>query len=82
MAAGALFGSASAGVHKMKLKKVPLSEQLVSGVMFSNATDRRLIAITGGRKHRPARPGSWSEVHGRSPPEAHGRDVQGDFYAR
>ncbi|KAG9966991.1 Asp-domain-containing protein, partial [Aureobasidium melanogenum] len=28
MAAGALFGSASAGVHKMKLKKVPLSEQL------------------------------------------------------
>lgn len=33
MAAGALFGSASAGVHKMKLKKVPLSEQLVSGVM-------------------------------------------------
>jgi saccharopepsin len=34
MAAGALFGSASAGVHKMKLKKVPLSEQLVSGVMF------------------------------------------------
>jgi saccharopepsin len=35
MAAGALFGSASAGVHKMKLKKVPLSEQLVSGVMFN-----------------------------------------------
>lgn len=33
MAAGALFGSASAGVHKMKLKKVPLSEQLVSGVI-------------------------------------------------
>ncbi|KAI5204653.1 Asp-domain-containing protein [Aureobasidium subglaciale] len=28
IAAGALFGSASAGVHKMKLKKVPLSEQL------------------------------------------------------
>jgi len=34
MAAGALFGSASAGVHKMKLKKVPLSEQLVSGVVL------------------------------------------------
>ncbi|GAB7346600.1 hypothetical protein MBLNU459_g1744t1 [Dothideomycetes sp. NU459] len=28
MAATALLGSASAGVHKMKLKKVPLSEQL------------------------------------------------------
>ncbi|KAJ9648881.1 aspartic proteinase precursor [Coniosporium apollinis] len=28
LAAGALLGSASAGVHKMKLKKVPLSEQL------------------------------------------------------
>ena len=29
LAAGALLGSASAGVHKMKLQKVPLSEQLV-----------------------------------------------------
>jgi len=28
LAAGALLGSASAGVHKMKLTKVPLSEQL------------------------------------------------------
>jgi len=28
LAAGALLGSASAGVHKMKLQKVPLSEQL------------------------------------------------------
>jgi saccharopepsin len=30
VAAATLLGSASAGVHKMKLKKVPLSEQLVS----------------------------------------------------
>lgn len=30
VAAAALLGSASAGVHKMKLKKVPLSEQFVS----------------------------------------------------
>jgi saccharopepsin len=29
VAAATLLGSASAGVHKMKLKKVPLSEQLV-----------------------------------------------------
>lgn len=30
IAASALLGAANAGVHKMKLKKVPLSEQLVS----------------------------------------------------
>jgi len=29
-AAALLLGSASAGVHKLKLKKIPLSEQLVS----------------------------------------------------
>jgi saccharopepsin len=30
VAAGSLLGSATAGMHTMKLKKVPLSEQLVS----------------------------------------------------
>lgn len=30
LAASALLGSASAGVHKLKLNKVPLSEQFVS----------------------------------------------------
>ncbi len=29
-AAGVLLDSASAGVHKMKLQKIPLSDQLVS----------------------------------------------------
>ena len=29
LAAAAMLGSASAGVHKMKLQKIPLSEQLV-----------------------------------------------------
>jgi hypothetical protein len=29
LAAGALLGSASAGVHKLKLQKISLSEQLV-----------------------------------------------------
>lgn len=29
LAAAALLGSAQAGVHKMKLQKIPLSEQLV-----------------------------------------------------
>jgi hypothetical protein len=30
LTAAALLGAAEAGVHKMKLQKVPLSEQLVS----------------------------------------------------
>lgn len=30
LAAGSLLSTATAGVHKMKLKKVPLTEQLVS----------------------------------------------------
>jgi saccharopepsin len=30
LAAGSLMGAANAGMHRMKLKKVPLSEQLVS----------------------------------------------------
>jgi hypothetical protein len=30
LAAGSLLGSSSAAVHKMALKKIPLSEQLVS----------------------------------------------------
>ena len=30
VAAGALMGLAEAGVHKMKLQKIPLSKQLVS----------------------------------------------------
>ena len=30
LTAAVLLGSAQAGVHKMKLKKIPLSEQLVS----------------------------------------------------
>lgn len=32
-AAAVLLGSASAGVHKMKLQKIPLSEQLVSTIL-------------------------------------------------
>jgi saccharopepsin len=32
-AAAMLLGSASAGVYKMKLQKIPLSEQLVSTIL-------------------------------------------------
>lgn len=30
LAASSVLGTATAGVHKMKLKKIPLSDQLVS----------------------------------------------------
>ena len=30
LAAGVLAGSASAGIHKMKLQKIPIAEQFVS----------------------------------------------------
>lgn len=33
LTAAALLGAAEAGVHKMKLQKIPLSEQLVSIVL-------------------------------------------------
>lgn len=35
LAASGLLGAASAGVHKMKLNKVPLSQQLVSSMTFA-----------------------------------------------
>lgn len=40
VAATALLGSASAEVHTMKLKKVPLSEQLVSNCNGSRRVDQ------------------------------------------
>ena len=36
VAAGALMGLADAGVHKMKLQKIPLSKQLVSITALSD----------------------------------------------
>lgn len=39
LAAAALLGGAQAGVHKMKLNKVPLSEQLVRFPLPSRAAD-------------------------------------------
>lgn len=36
IAAGALMGLAEAGVHKMKLQKIPLSKQLVSALHVYN----------------------------------------------
>jgi saccharopepsin len=49
LAAGSLLGSASAGVHKMKLKKIPLSEQLE----YANFQDQ---ARALGQKYLGIRP--------------------------
>ncbi|KAJ9625573.1 aspartic proteinase precursor [Taxawa tesnikishii (nom. ined.)] len=54
IAASALLGSASAGVHKMKLKKVPLSEQLEN----MNIADH---AKALGQKYMGVRPQAHAE---------------------
>ena len=36
VAASAMLGSAAAGLHRMKLQKVPLHEQLVSTLIYQN----------------------------------------------
>lgn len=38
LTAAALLGSADAAVHKMKLQKIPLADQLVSGSHRQNAS--------------------------------------------
>ena len=47
LAAGALLGSATAGVHKAKLQKIPLSQQLVS--TLATISYRANIANPSGR---------------------------------
>jgi saccharopepsin len=44
-AAAMLLGSASAGVHKMKLQKIPLSEQLVSAILQRPIRTNRLPVV-------------------------------------
>lgn len=34
LAASALLGSANAGIHRMKLEKIPLEQQLVSAILL------------------------------------------------
>ena len=63
LAAGALASPAVAGIHKMKLQKVPLSEQLVSHDIAALRWRNGLIA-SEIRKHPGARKGARSEVHG------------------
>jgi hypothetical protein len=54
-AAAVLLGSANAGVHKMKLKKIPLSEQLVCPIpqAYSNVLQEMMLTIS--RIRRPSR---------------------------
>ncbi|KAF2477932.1 aspartyl proteinase [Lindgomyces ingoldianus] len=54
LAAGSLLGSASAGVHKMKLKKIPLSEQL----QYANFQEQ---AKALGQKYMGVRPETHAE---------------------
>jgi len=63
LAAGALLGSATAGVHKAKLQKVPLHEQLVSYILF-NETLTATDIHQGTIQHRRPCSGSRPEVHG------------------
>lgn len=63
LAAGALASPAVAGVHKMKLQKVPLSEQLVSHIIAAGSGDT-ISQLPEIRKHPGARKGAWPEVHG------------------
>ena len=82
LAAGALLGSASAGVHKMKLQKVPLSEQLVGSTSQIAAVLARCINrsyVAGEDGYQYSYQSTWSEVYGHSPSTAPGRDVQGYF---
>jgi len=67
LAAGALLGLAEAGVHKMKLQKVPLSKQLVSdGVQLSKLyIDHSTLGV---RRHSDAGESAGPEVHGRPAP--------------
>jgi len=49
LTAAVLLGSAQADVHKLKLKKVPLAEQLVSITPTASADDADADANRSGR---------------------------------
>lgn len=70
LAAAVLLGGVTAEVHKLKLNKVPLSEQLVSYPSFSNTVlyiiqwTRMLTEMTEFTQHGLPCACSGSEVHG------------------
>jgi len=61
IAAAALLGSAQAGVHKMKLQKIPLAEQLAGATVEEQVQHL-------GQKYLGARPASRADVMFNSPP--------------
>ena len=79
LAAGALLGGvAEAGIHKMKLQKIPLSEQLVclTPVIFSQVLELPLMSsTTGAHRFRRSRESTWPEIHGRPARSSYGGDV-------
>lgn len=60
--AAALLGSAQAGVHKMKLQKISLEEQLVQHLFPIYESPIANSCSTGQRIHRDAGPATWPEV--------------------
>ena len=68
LAAGALLGGvAEAGIHKMKLQKIPLSEQLVRLTLMVSAPVFGLLLIrssTGAYRYGRSRESTWPEIHG------------------
>lgn len=79
LAAGALLGLAEAGVHKMKLQKIPLSEQLVRWhlwICFLTLRSTDLVFHSGAQRSREPCTSPRSEVYGHSPSDPRRRDVQ------
>lgn len=74
LAASALLGSAAAEVHKLKLNKVPLSEQLVRSSHHPYCLHNTLEAdrLIGHTQHRCSYAQLGPEVHGNSSREAPG----------
>lgn len=77
--AASTLGSAMAGIHRMPLKKMPLTEQLVSkSVKGSLQLPKLSLIFTPPVPQRYQHPneGSRPEIHGHPSPEALRGDVQ------
>jgi len=86
MVLAASVAGATAGMHRMPLKKVPLSEQLVSHVPFvasdaSRGSDN-LTRATEARRHPATGCCAQPEVHGHPGEVAHGAGLQSTLHRR
>lgn len=77
LTAAVLLGSAQAATHKLKLKKVPLAEQLVCASIPERCHNRMLTIVNAGDDaYRCPGSASRSEVYGCSTSDAHGCCLQ------